>query len=301
MNKTSTRPRLKRTHPYLRYLVRTLVGVILLSLLLLVAGVFSFVFFPPFGGSSVAKIVLIGTDDPETPGAPCRSDTIMLCAARLNGAGTTLLSIPRDTRVHLPNHRGYDKINAAYATKARQDMLIQTLAQPELLNETIPYYLVVNSTATQAVIDALGGVDVNVPHDMNYDDNWDKLHIHLHAGLQHLSGKQVVGYLRWRKNNHGYHGSGTDFERTERQRALLSGLAGELHSWHGIQRIPAMWQAFHRYAITNLSPRQLLLLVWAGRQTNSQSLPGTMGTKRGVSFVFGDWEKGRAIWQQATE
>ncbi len=301
MNNTATQPRIKRKRPYLRYLIRLLTGAFLLVLLALMAGVLCFVFFPPFGASAVAKIVLIGTDDPETPGAPCRSDTIMLCAARLNGAGTTLLSIPRDTRVHLPDHHGYDKINAAYATKARQAMLIRTLAQPELLNETIPYYLVVNSTTTRAVIDALGGVNVDVPHEMNYDDNWDKLHIHLQAGPQHLSGEQVVGYLRWRKNNHGHHGASTDFERTERQRALLGGLAVELRSWHGIQRIPAMWQAFHANAKTNLTPQQLLLLVWAGQKTNSQSLPGRMGTKRGVSFVFGDWEKGRAIWQQATQ
>ena len=299
MNTPSKSFRIKHKRSFLGVLGRLLVGIMVLLVLVISGVLLSFTFVPPFGDAAIAKILLIGTDDPETKGAPCRSDTIMLCAARLNGTGTTLLSIPRDTRVRMPRHRAYVKINAAYAS-GQQALLAETLAKSELLNDTLPYYIVVDSTSTRAVIDALGGVDVTIPHAMDYDDNWDGLHIHLKAGAQHLTGAQVVGYLRWRKNNHGTHGSSTDFERTEHQRALLAGLAAELRSWHGIQRLPNMWQAFHTYAKTNLSMRQLIMLVWAARQTNSQSLPGAMRTIRGVSYVLGDWDKGRDIWQKAT-
>ena len=149
------------------------------------------------------------------------------------------------------------------------------------------------------MIDALGGIDVDVPHDMNYDDNWDKLHIHLKAGYQHLNGAGVVGFLRWRKNNHGLSGGGTDFERTSHQRALLAGVSKELHSWRGIARLPAVYNAFHTYVRTNLTPRQFIMLAWAARQTNSQNIPGQMRTLHGVSYVLCNWSKGREQWQNA--
>lgn len=300
LNNTIAPARVKRKRRgFLGCLGKLLLNLFLLLLLALAAGIISFFVFPPFGNESVARVLLVGADEPETPGGARRSDTIMLCAARLNGSGTTLLSIPRDARVRIAHHRGYDKINAAFAYGGVQ-LLQTTLADPNLLEADLPHYLVVDSSTTQAVIDALGGIEVNVTRDMDYDDAWANLHIHLRAGTQQLNGKQVVGFLRWRKNNNG-HGSSTDFERTERQRALLIGISKKLHEWQGIMRLPMLYLAFRSHTKTDLSLRQLILLSWAARQTQSAVVPGAMRTIGGVSYVLCDWREGREIWQHATQ
>ena len=95
---------------WLGVLGRVLLNTFLVFLLLLTFRLCWFLLVPPFGNMTVAKILLIGTDDPQAKGDFGRSDTIMLCAARRDGAGTTLLSIPRDARVRIPRHRGYRKL-----------------------------------------------------------------------------------------------------------------------------------------------------------------------------------------------
>ena len=65
------------------------------------------------------------------------------------------------------------------------------------------------------MVDALGGVDVNVEHEMHYDDNWGHLHVHLKPGFQHLNGDQAVGFARYRHGNAG--------TRSPRRRTATSG------------------------------------------------------------------------------
>ena len=82
------------------------------GLLLLIAAaviVLSFLLFPPFGQERIARVLLVGLDDQTHGGGTRRSDTIILSAARLNGTESTLLSIPRDARVHI--HRSWIRQN----------------------------------------------------------------------------------------------------------------------------------------------------------------------------------------------
>jgi LCP family protein required for cell wall assembly len=257
----------------------------------------AFFLFPPFGQQQVARVLLVGLDNREE--GVSRSDTIMLLAARTDGSGTTLLSIPRDARVRIPQHRAYGKINAAYA-EGQERLLQATLAQPSTLQADLPYYIVLDSDTVAAVIKALGGIDVDVPRDMNYDDNWAKLHIHLKKGPQHLNGAQVVGYLRWRKNNNG-RGNSDDFDRTNRQRQLLVAMKSRILSWYGITHLPALYTAFRAHATTNMSFTQFIALAWAAhRQVITEAVPGAPRTIGGVSYVLCDWDKGRQIWEAAT-
>ena len=62
-------------------------------------------------------------------------------------------------------------------------------------------YVIVNFDGIAAIVDAIGGVDYDVPFDMKYDDPSQNLHIDLKKGQQPLDGKQIVGFLRWRHNN----------------------------------------------------------------------------------------------------
>ncbi|MHB9022965.1 MAG: LCP family protein [Armatimonadota bacterium] len=262
-----------------------------------VLGLLSFILFPPFASHTTARVLLIGLDEPEFKGAPRRSDAIILCAGRLDGSGAVLLSVPRDARVKLPGRRRAFKINAAYAM-GKEGRLKEVLAEPSILDAQLPHHVIFSSVTVKAVVDALGGLDIDVPVDMDYDDNWQNLHIHLKKGRQHLNGEQVVGYLRWRKNNRGGP-VGDDFQRGERQRELLGALSQRLRSWEGIRRSPAVYKALRTRMQTNMSTRQLVQFAWSLRQVQSHSVPGDTRTIGGASYVLCDWDEGRRLWQNA--
>lgn len=259
----------------------------------------SFIISPPFGTATHARVLLVGLDDKPREGGAQRSDTIILYSAKLNGSGALLLSVPRDSRVLIPGHRHFGKINAAYADGG-VTKLKETLAQPDIIGADLPYHIVFDSTTVASAIDALGGVVVDVPRDMNYDDNWAGLSIHLKKGKQLLNGKQAVGFLRWRKNNHG-RGSSDDFSRTERQRQLLIAMKDKMRSWNGLLRLPAVYKAFKAHSQSNLSPAQFLALAWASRQLQTDAVPGSTRTISRVSYVLCNWEYGRQRWQTANQ
>lgn len=135
-----------------------------------------------------------------------RSDTIMAVSLDFPSKTVRELSIPRDMDAVLPNGRE-DKINAAYADggapEAKQ-VIAGWLGLPGF-----DKYVVLRVDATRDLIDALGGVDVDVMNSdalkhagpngpIDYDDNWGHLHVHLKPGPQHLSGAEAVGYARFR-------------------------------------------------------------------------------------------------------
>ena len=289
----------KRKRSCLGCLGWTLFVLIVLPAVLVGAGFAYLHFYPPFGSRPTAKVLLAGLDEP-APGikhASRRSDTIILCAARLHTHAATLISVPRDARVHLPHQRTMLKINAAYAM-GQVALLRRTLAEPEVLRDVLPYYLVMDSQTVSSMVDALGGVTVDVPNAMDYDDNWGQLHIHLTPGRQRLNGEQTVGYLRWRKNSTG-HLYSDDFKRTARQRALLVGLAQRVHTWDGIRALPAVYQAFQRHSWTNMTLLQLAMLAYAFQHVQTAVVPGVPATIQRVSFIECDWAQGRKLWKQA--
>jgi len=244
--------------------------------------------------------MMVGLDDKTPDESAQRSDSLILLATKLHGGGATLLSVPRDARVRLPGEAHSAKINAAYA-KGKQTLLEETLAEPELLHDHITYYLIYDSASVAAIVDAIGGVYVDVPRDMNYDDSWSGLHIHLDKGKhQLLIGKDIVGFLRWRKNNDGS-GASDDFERTERQRQFLVAFKDKLTSWQGICSLPKIYSACKQTVNTNLSLTQLLALGWSSRQITTETVPGTPRTIGGVSYVVCNWGQARKLWALAIQ
>lgn len=151
------------------------------------------------------NILLIGTDE-----GGYRSDTIMLVSVDGYSNRVNLLSIPRDTKVKA---QGYatNKINALMglgqvAAKSGklnepEELLINMVK--ELTRLPVHYFVTVDLDGFKDLIDALGGVDFNVPYNMNYDDPVQNLHIHLKAGQQHLNGQSAHDFVRFRHNNGG--------------------------------------------------------------------------------------------------
>jgi LCP family protein required for cell wall assembly len=119
------------------------------------------------------------------------TDVILMANVNPLNKKISIISIPRDTMVTYSSGRHF-KINAAYKEDLSKDKI------KEILGQTIDYQLVANPEGFVKIIDILGGVQVDVPIDMNYDDNDQNLHIHLKKGLQVLDGEKSEQFVRFR-------------------------------------------------------------------------------------------------------
>lgn len=197
------------------------------------------------------------------------TDTIMLAQLQPGGK-VELLSIPRDTWVDIPGS-GFGKINASNP-RGGPDTLVQSVQN--LLGVPIDGYALLSLNALRDMTNASGGVNLNVPELMKYDDNAGKLHVDLQPGMQHLSGEQVEGFLRFRKDNMG------DIGRVKRQQLYLQALQHRLSSPLNIWRLPGVVGALGRNTKSNLSRdtvAQALGALAGGPKVNTHTLPGDFG------------------------
>jgi LCP family protein required for cell wall assembly len=184
-----------------------------------------------------------------------RSDLIILSRMDFENQAAYLLSIPRDTWVRLPGSRRHSKINAAHAIGGAR---YAARAVEGLVGVRPEYMLTLDYQGFARVIDALGGIDLYVDRNMDYDDNWGDLHIHLKKGQQHLNGEQALGFVRFRHADRGP--SDSDFKRAERQQRLLTALKAKLKNPLTWPRLPYACDAIRPYLSTNLTFPQLLCL-----------------------------------------
>ena len=129
------------------------------------------------------------------------TDTILVCSYDPKVQQVSMLSIPRDTFVGRNKNKagGMDKINSLY--QIDPDKLVKKVN--EITGLDIKYYVKVDTKGLRELVDSVGGIDFNVPIDMNYDDPSQDLHIHLKAGYQHLDGDKAEQVVRFRHNNDG--------------------------------------------------------------------------------------------------
>lgn len=129
------------------------------------------------------------------------TDTIMVASYNPNTQKANLLSIPRDTFTGKNTKRALasQKINALYNITRTPEKTLE--AVNEITGLDIKYYVIVRTEALIKLVDAIGGVEFNVPQDMVYDDTSQDLHINLKEGLQVLNGDKAEQLLRWRHSN----------------------------------------------------------------------------------------------------
>jgi LCP family protein required for cell wall assembly len=209
-----------------------------------------------------------------------RSDTMLVLSLDLRQRTVAVLSIPRDSRVELPDH-GWQKINAAHAFGG-VDLAMDTVR--EFLDVPIEYYIRVKIGAVEKVVDALGGVQLHVEKDMQYDDNWGQLHVDLKGGDQRLTGKQAEGYMRFRHDGEG------DFGRMRRQQQVLRTVAQQLKSPATLLHLGKWIDVFTRNVDTNLSRAELMGLarMFYGTQLQdivTETLPGRNQMIDGIAYV----------------
>ena len=210
------------------------------------------------------------------------SDTNMLMRFDAVNKTVDVVSLPRDTLMS----NGH-KLNSSYnngGTEALRSNIEDMLGVP------VDFYVSVDLKGFIALIDQIGGVDFDVPCDMDYDDPYQDLHIHFKAGLQKLNGQQAMEVVRFRHNNDntGY-GGRQDLGRIGTQQAFLKTVAQKLMK---LENVPAMAETFLKYVKTDLT---LGNLMWLANQALS------MGGMDAISFATlpGDgagWYKGMSVY-----
>ncbi|WP_318617929.1 LCP family protein [Sporosarcina sp. YIM B06819] len=175
------------------------------------------------------SILFIGVDDSEQRhqgDSNSRSDALLFATLNQKDKSVKLVSIPRDSYVYIPKKGYKDKITHAHAfggTSATIDTV------EELFDVPVDYYVKMNFNAFIDVVDALGGIEAEVPYDRIEKDEHDKYTIHLKKGLQHLDGKHALALARTRKLD-------TDVERGKRQQMILQSIMKEAVSVKSITK-----------------------------------------------------------------
>lgn len=174
-----------------------------------------------------------------------------------------MLSIPRDTRVLMEGY-GMKKINAANR-EGGPALTAKTVSN--LLNGVgIDRYIRINVLGVGKLINALGGVTVNVPKDMKYQDDSQHLYINLKAGKQHLNGDQALQLLRFRRDNLG------DIGRIQRQQMVMRALMEQSLNPATLAQLPQILNVVKENIDTNLTLEELLALTGFGVRTNRSNM-----------------------------
>ncbi len=206
-----------------------------------------------------------------------RSDTLMLVSFDPARNRISALSIPRDTYAVIPR-LGAEKINAAYAFGG-PGLVIQ--AVEDLLGVPVHYYVKLGPASFAHIIDALGGIEIDVEKDMKYTDTWADLHIDLKKGRQVLSGEQAMQYVRFRNDLE------SDIGRVRRQQQVLRTILQKLKTPRMVLSAPRLLQAFMQNTQTNLSAGELIALGLFARHLGAADIhTATPPGEVGPTYVF---------------
>lgn len=193
------------------------------------------------------SVLLLGVD--KRPGDTGRADSMMVATINPETEDVRLLSIPRDTRVTLPDGR-IDKINASYAY-GEIPMTVETVES--LLQIPIHYYAQINMQGLVTLVDALGGITVDSPLEFDVQDIDDKEgEIHIDKGIQKLNGNQALGYARMR-----YDDPEGDWGRQKRQREVVTQIIDETISIKSLANFSKLFNAVGPNVTTNFKGRDL--------------------------------------------
>lgn len=227
--------------------VLVVVGYLLMDFLFPKTGIDA---LPPNERLNLKKnIVVLGVDERPEEFDVGRSDTLFVVMFDTATKNASLLSIPRDTRVRIPKH-GWDKINHAYAYGGRE--LTQKTTE-EFLGLHINNYVMVDFKGFTGLVDAIGGVDLDVEEDMYYKDTWDGFTVDLKKGHQHLDGKTAIQYVRYRDEE-------GDIGRVKRQQRFLMAAYEKIASADMLLKVPGLAKQLTSMVKTDLPLKDMISL-----------------------------------------
>lgn len=211
-----------------------------------------------------------------------RTDTMILTKVNFNTGQVDILSIPRDTRTEV---RGkLDKINHAHSYGGI-DLTLKTVS--DFLDIDLDYYVKLNYDAVEEVVDKIGGVEIDVPKRMVYEDRSadPPLYIDLEPGLQTLDGDKSLQYLRFRSYEDG------DIGRVGAQQIFIKEFVSQTFSLRNIFKIPSIIKTYYDYIDTNI-PMSTILKGATFKKDDvienlkTDTIPGEARNIDGVSYYI---------------
>ncbi|MDX1664183.1 MAG: LCP family protein [Candidatus Promineifilaceae bacterium] len=220
------------------------------------------------------NILLMGIDRRPGQAFVSRTDTMMVISINTENDTVSILSVPRDLYVVIPG-RGRDRINTAMVygsaggnPAAGAELAMQTVEYN--LGVPIDHYFMLDFNAFIRAVDTLGGIDVNVPYDIN-DPKFPDMHssgydpLYIPAGHHHFDGEMALKYARTRHQDN-------DFYRAQRQQQVLMATRSKLLSLGPaqlIRQIPSLYRQFESGIRTDMSIERMIMLAYA-----AQDIPG---------------------------
>jgi len=265
------------------FIIFSILILVMLIFLLKYLGIF------PFSSDILSynriNILIVGCDEIENNG---RADTIVFLSISPKIKDVLILSIPRDTRVEIPE-RGMDKINHAYAFGGEK-LISSTVSL--FLDVPIHFYAIADFNGFVNIIDELGGVEIDVEKEMHYVDKAGGLDINLYPGKQILDGEKSLQYIRFRHDNLG------DLGRIKRQQKLALAVIEKMMNFDSITKIPQISEEMKGYIETNINVQDAIALANLFKGINQEEFKiETIQAKpiyiKGISYLEPDVEEVR--------
>ncbi len=239
------------------------------------------------GSDKVQDFVVAGIDDDGY-----RTDLILFCRYNLSDNSLNVLQIPRDTKVD--NDRYDKKINSAYGSPEKEQALFDEIES--VIGIRPENSVIVSFKAFRELIDAIGGVEVDVPIRMYYHDPAQNLTIDLFPGLQLLDGRRAEMFMRFRQNDDGSGYANGDIDRVAAQKKFYEAVANKLLSGKTILKAPKILGVVTENVKTDFSVGEIVKYLgkvpkFSMENVKIHSLPGEGGyDTNGVSYFFCDEE-----------
>ena len=221
-----------------------------------------------------ATILLLGIDQREDEAGPWRTDTMILVSIDPATNSAAILSIPRDLYVTIPGY-GEGRINTAHSTGDIRGypgggVALAKKTVSQALGIPVHYYVRINFTGFEKLVDAIGGLTINVEntiHDEKYpDNNYGYMTVHIPAGIQHLDGATALQYARSRHGN-------SDFDRMVRQQAVILAARDKLLSLDfSLASIPKLIKLAGDSIQTDLTLEEMLALAEIGKRIERNNI-----------------------------
>ncbi|MGB9680166.1 MAG: LCP family protein [Thermoanaerobacteraceae bacterium] len=239
------------------------------------------------------NILFIGSDDNNL------SDTLFVATYDSKTKQINMLSIPRDTYYPRPGFNGPKdkKINAAFSEQKIEGSI---KAVEGLLGINIDNYVILSYKGFEKIIDIIGGVEVDIPFNMQYDDNSSNppLHINLKKGKQLLDGEKALEFVRYR---HGY--AEGDLGRINAQQEFLRSFIQKVTEPSIITKLPSLALTISNNLKTDLSASDITKYVYTFIKDkpitlNAHTLPGEGRYQGEYSYFFVDTPKASELVDQ---
>ncbi len=199
-----------------------------------------------------------------------RSDTMILCKVNFDDGSIKMMSLPRDSRV--PVRGSLDKLTHAHSYGGMK-LLLQTVR--DFTGLDVDYYVRVDYRAVEKIVDAIGGVEVDIPKKMHYEDTTagKELIVNFEPGVKKLDGQDAIRFLRYRSYSDG------DIDRVKMQQYFLTELIKQTLTPRNILRLPRLLDVYSSYIDTNMDTSMVFSGIKMAGNLNSEliqtaTLPG---------------------------